>query len=296
MLTANIENKNVIEIDNNELKDMISSDQSFVLIIRLEGCSSCESFENDVLKPFVSRTHADIYSIAANEIDLMRDVDNKPKYQLAPNVQIYRNGESIYSEDYNEKKQYFKYVTAFEEFIKEYVVLPKIIHVSESYLDNMITNKENFILYIGWYRCGDCVALMDNVLKEYINEKNSNQFVYYLEVDEYRKNKPSKIPFIDPFDKNPNPDDVAGYENYMKWLEFAKKYNFADYEDGKVPTIQYYESGTLTEMIVYKNDTIVDEFIIKSYYKVLEGKTLSAEELDEFHKQKVIEFFDKYYK
>ena len=292
MLTGNMENQTVVEIDNNELKKMIEDEKDFVLIIKLEGCSSCESFQRDILNPFIKKTFVDIYSINAHEVDLMYNVVNAPKYKLAPNIQIYNNGKSIFSADYSDKKQYFKDVDSFEELLNEFTLMPKIIGVSESYLDNMIENKESFVLYIGWYRCGDCVSLMDNVLLNYINAKQTNQIIYYLEVDEYRKNKPSALPNLD----NATPEDIMFYEYYVKWLEFAKKYNFADYEDGKVPTLQYYELGQVKEMIVYKNDVIEDNVIIKSYYKDLIGQNLSSEELDNYHKDKVILFLEKYYK
>ena len=291
MINTNIDNVNVIELDKESLSDKIASEEDFILLIRLEGCSSCEAFTKDVVKPFISKTHANIYSIYAHEVDTMKGIDNAPKYKLAPNIQVYKQGKSICSQDYNDSKKYFTDLNDFEKFIYKYVDISKIIEVSETFLDQAILDKQSIILYIGWYKCGDCVLVKENVLNDYLNNHEGNTPIYYLEVDEYRKNKPSACPDI----TNATPEDMMFYEYYMKWLNFAKKYNFADYEDGKVPTFQYYDQGKMVDMIVYKNDVVEDEKVIKSYYQELIGQSLKQEMLNEYHKEKVIEFFNKYY-
>lgn len=291
-IRCNMDNVNLIEINKEDLKEKITNKEDFLLIIQLEGCSSCETFNNNVLKPFISKTHATIYGINSYEVDAINGFENSPKYKLAPNIQIYKEGKSIKSFDYDDSKSYFTNHEEFENFIAKYVRLSNIIDVSEAYLDQAIIDKQSFVLYIGWDKCGDCTLVKENVLDEYLSKNKSDMPIYYLEVDEYRRNKPSSCPDI----SNATPEDLLFYEYYMKWLNFAKKYNFDSYEDGKVPTFQYYENGVLKDMIVYKNDIIVDEIIVKSFYEELVNKKMETKELNDFHKNKVIEFLNKYYK
>lgn len=292
LLEGNMDNVLLVELEADELQEKIENKEDFMLVIKLEGCSSCEAFNNDVLKPFIKETHAVIYSIYAHKLDAAPKYDNKPKYKLAPNFQIYKQGKSIVSVNYDTSKKYFTNLDEFKSFISKYVIYPKIIEVSEETLDSYIKQGKSFILYIGWSKCGDCALVYDNVLKEYLINKQSNQTILYLEVDEYRRNKPSSMPVID---ENSTPEDILHYENYMKWLTFANKYEFAFYRDGKVPTFHYYENGKVKSSIVYKNDYIAENVIVNSFYRELIGRVYDQESLDKYHNDKVIEFFDRYY-
>ena len=293
LLKGNMDSISLVELEAEQLQEKIENEEDFLLIIRLEGCSSCEVFNNDVLKPFIKETHSVIYSIYAHKLDSAPKFDNKPKYKLAPNFQVYKQGKSIVSENYDTGKKYFSNLDEFKSFISKYVIYPKVVEVSEETLDSYIAQGKSFILYIGWDKCGDCVLVYENVLKEYLINKQSNQIVLYLEVDEYRRNKPSSKPVVD---ENSTPEDLLNYENYMKWLDFANKYEFAFYRDGKVPTFHYYENGKVSSSIVYKNDYIFENVIVDSFHKELIGQDYDLESIDKYHNDKIIEFFDKYYK
>ena len=291
LLSGNFDNQKMIELDKEELKDKILNQEDFLLVIKLEGCSSCETFENEVINPFIKETFSDVYYIYAHNLDSMDKFDNKPKYKLAPNIQVYKQGKSVLSANYDDTKDYFTNLNSFKEFISEYVVFPSIITASEETLDALISSNKEFVLYIGWNKCGDCVSVYDNVLKQYLLESKSNNKLVYLEVDSYRSKKPAICPSLEGADQQ----TIEDYNNYMEWVNFAKKYNFYDYKDGKVPTFQYYKNGSVVEQIVYKNDEIVDGKIVDSFYKELIGQTLSNEDLINYHNNKLIEFLNKYF-
>ena len=293
LLSANEDNKTLIELDKDELKDKIDNKEDFILVIKLEGCASCEVFIKDVLNPFIEKTKADVYAIDAYTLDSMGKFENRPKYTLTPNIQVYKEGKSILALDYDDKNEHLKNIDAFESFISNYVVLPKIININEESLDAKINGKETFILYIGWNKCGDCKTIYSNVLKTYLINNESNVNVYYLEVDAYRVNKPATKPVLG---DNPTSEEVKAYEAYMLWLNFASKYNFDSYRDGRVPTLQFYELGVLKDMIVYKNDVVENNIVKESYFNEIINTNMDDESLVSFHNQKVIEFLNKYYK
>ena len=130
--------------------------------------------------------------------------------------------------------------------------------------------------------------------KRIINDyyKNNSKTIYYLECDEYRKNKPSTKPILG---DNPTKEEMNDYNNYNKWLEFANKYSFSFYEDGKVPTLQYYANKEVAEMVVYLNDTINNNVITNSFYKDFINIIVEDDEsLYKMHDRKILDFLNKY--
>lgn len=297
MLEGNVDNITIVELNATELENKISNEESFVLIVLLPFCSSCENFKNQVINPFILETKATIYGISSTELNDENNYKNKPSYKYAPCILIYKNGVNVDKINYSETKDVFNDKEAFAKHIDKYFYLPKILEVSEETLDAKLVNKDNFLLYIGWNKCGDCNKIRTRVLDDYLLKEKSEQYIYYLEVDKYRINRPLVEPTLDPnateTEKQKYNTDKANWDN---WVSFAKKYNFYDYNSGKVPTIQYYENGSLKDMIVYLNDVIVDDVIIDSFQKDLIDKNINDVNIDEFHNLKLKEFLNKYYK
>lgn len=293
LLTGNINNDNLITLENYQLKEKIEDEESFIVLIGLQSCQSCESFKKEVLIPYINNTYADIFYIDAYQLDESDNYNNKPKFKTTPNLQLYKDGKSILRFDYEFISKNFKDAKEFNEYMQDYIINPKIIVSTEEFIDSKIENKESFILYIGWSKCGDCVSINENVFDKYLKNNSNGETIYYLESDKYRKNKPAEKPVLS---ANPSEEELLQAKYYQDWLDFANKYNFVSYNDGKIPTIQYYDQGKLVDMIVYKNDVIMDGVIVDSFYSEIKNKTLSNEEIEDFHNDKVIEFLDKYYK
>lgn len=297
MLEGNLDNTTIVELSSEELKDKITNEESFVLIILLPFCSSCENFKNNVINPYILETKATIYGIYSNKLNDNDEYKNKPSFKYAPCILIYKNGENINKINYSETKDEFSSKEAFSKHIEKYFTSPKILNISEETLDNKILNKENFILYIGWNKCGDCVKIKNNVLDSYLKNNKNNKIIYYLETNKYRENRPLSKPILT---ENATDEEKVQYEhdlkNWNNWIDFATKYQFNTYNDGKVPTLQYYENGTLKEMVVYLNDVIKDDIVVDSYYSELINKNINEIDLNNIHNEKIIEFLDKYYK
>lgn len=295
LLKGNISNETLVKVDSYTLQGMIENEESFVLVVLLKTCSTCESFKENILNPYIKETHATIYSIDLIELEGFENYKNKPYVKEAPTLLIYNKGKVKDTLKYDESIKEFKDLGKFKDYMNSFIIEPKMIEVSEDFLDNAITNKETFILYIGWNKCGDCKLLEERVINSFLLDKETNTNFYYLESDKYRSLKPKTKPeFKDDFTEEELINYNKDLENWNNWINFASKYNFESFRDGRVPTIQYYENGIMEEWIVYNNDLYENDVVVDSFFDELDGKTLSKEELLEIHDKKALEFLKKH--
>ena len=293
MLEGNIENETLLFLDGEELQEKIENKESFVLVIMLSSCSTCHQFKEEVLNPYIQETHATIYGVYSYDLDGEAKYPNKPKFKTAPAILIYNQGENIKTLNYDHRDDMFSSVEGFKKFMSEYVIEPRLIEVSEAALDLKINNKETFVLYIGWNKCGDCTLINDRVITPFLLESKNETKIYYLETDEYRSKRPLEEPVLS---ENPTDEELEAKANWDAWIAFATKYNFISYRNGKVPSVQYYENGTMKEMVVYLNDKIENDIIVDSYYPELIKQSKTTNELLGFHDKKIEEFLNKYCK
>ena len=290
MIKGHIENQTLLEIDGKTLQEKIENEESFILTIILNGCSSCEGFKTNVLNPFILESHSTIYSISSLSLDALQ-YDKKPTYKVAPTIVIYKNGVEVDKVNYDYKDSMFSSLDDFKSYISTYCVEPRLIELSEEVADNKLANKESFVMYIGWYRCGDCKLLESEVLNNYLLNNDVN--VYYLESDKYRSVKPSTEPTLP---TNPTEEQLKEKENWDNWIKFVSKYGIDSYRNGRVPSIIYYENGLVKDYIIYRNDVIENGTITESYYQDLIGKNMTDEELLKYHNDKASSFLDTYCK
>lgn len=293
IIEGNYSNETLVFIDGDILQEKIESKDSFVLIIMLSSCSSCHQFKEQVINPYIQQSKATIYGIYSYNLDGQDNYANKPKYKTAPAITIYNQGKCIKTLNYDHKDKTFSSMEGFKEFMIKYIIEPKIVEVSEEVLDDKLSNEETFVLYIGWNKCGDCSLINDNVLQPYFLDNENKENIFYLETDKYRSKRPLQEPTLS---ENPTDEEIEAKENWDAWISFASKYNFVSYNNGKIPTIQYYENGIMKDMIVYLNDVKEEEKIIDSFYEELIGSSKTQEELIEFHNKKVVDFLNKYVK
>lgn len=295
LLEGNFANETLIEIDNYSLKGMIENEESFILVVLLKTCSTCESFKNDVLNPYIKETHSTIYSIDLVSLESYENYDNKPYVKEAPTLLVYNEGKNINTLKYSNDKNEFKDIKEFKNYMNSYIIEPKLLEISEELLDSKISNKETFILYIGWNKCGDCSLLEERIIDSYLKENDLNIDFYYLESDKYRINKPKEKPvYKDDFTDEEKNQYNIDLENWNNWILFATKYNFVNYRNGRIPTIQLYENGIMTEWIVYNNDIIEENVVIDSFFDEYDGMNISKEKMLELHDKKVIDFLNKH--
>lgn len=281
--------------DVSALQEMVESKLSFVLVLKIQSCSSCSSFFKNAVYPYIAATHAKIYSMNGILLEDYPSFSNKPTFRISPTLVIYHQGVIVSSLSYSSNNDVFTSQKGLENHLEQYVIKPRLISLSEEMIQQKAENKESFVLYIGWYRCGDCMKLNEYVLQDYLKEHDVT--IYYLESDFYRKNKPSEKPEEPPADASQ--EEMEAYQSalqaYNLWIEFATRYEIVSYRDGKVPALLYYHQGIISDHLIYHNDVINEEGIVEvSFFTELVGQTMTDEELLHYHGQKVLAFLDRY--
>ena len=265
-----------VELTAEDFDDMMDDDESFVFFAHASMCNSCRAFKNDALNPFIVETKAIIYQVEASDI-LNSKYEKDLDLEYTPTLYIISKGNVAKKEVYNGEKEMFTSAKGLTNYLKKYTYMPTLIELTESQLDNKINNSESFIIYFGWYLCGDCQKMDQRVLNEYLKTKMEGKILYYFETHDYIT--------------------TANQENDL-WIPFTQKYHLDEtpLQAGKVPTIQIYKNGVIDEDFVYANDTQDDANVItKSFYPELVGQTMSEEELLNYYDEKLIELLNRVY-
>lgn len=238
-----------IDIYSDDILAKINAGESFLIMGYLPTCMNCRAFMDDILNPYIKEHNVVIYRTFVS--DLM--VVDKTIPNTAPNLVIYKDGEVDQVLTFKKNRDVFTEKKAFEKFMKKNFIMPTMLEIDFDTLDKKLADKESFIVYFGWNQCGDCSYMDEAFLNEFLR-KNKKTF-YYVETDEYRKDKDTK------------PEE---------WKKFADKYQFGDYLGGKIPSIVYYESGIKKDMAIYFND--------KFDFKINNGKLEKITVLDSYYK------------
>ena len=267
-----------IDLTISQFQTKLNNGDTFLVYSYVVTCANCHAFVNEVLNPYIEENDVVIYRIDSGSLI---SVDDKAP-NIAPSLLIYEKGEIKESITFRKNREIFTDKGAFTKFMNKNFLLPTMYEVDFDTLDKKIANKENFVVYFGWYACGDCTYMNDAFLTEFFKD-NEKKF-YYVETDKYRKDKEEK------------PEE---------WKAFADKYGFGDYLGGKIPSIVYYEKGVKKDMAVYFNDKFDfsnDKIkVLDSYYKDNPniGKTFDSyfdyqKTSESFYNQKIEEFLNKY--
>lgn len=251
-----------VDIDNEELKSLVTTDKDFILYVYQNGCMGCQQAD-EYIKQFVSETNIIIYGIHYYQYSkLQNGSDEYPYLKVTPTFFFYDNGEIInkverifpaHQNGYEKfKVQMGKSVNLnsnlyslnkfdfFSQTIENNNISYNIINnKSTANLDEAIKNNSELNVIMSWSRCSDCQSLYSSYL--YTSRiKNIKSPIYIFDVDFFRDKKP--------------PYEELDKENYKVWLDFATKYGFSSYYDGKVPSLVRYTKGEAKEFVVYSNE------------------------------------------
>ena len=220
--------KTAIDLYSDEITQKINNGDTFLIYGYLPTCGTCQGFKRDILDLYITKNEVVVYSSYVADLMLV----DKSLPNRAPYLATYVDGElkDIYT--YAKYKDIFLETKEFNEFMDKHFIVSSMSEVNFAQLDQHLASNESFIVYFGWFACGDCTYMNDAYLKEFL--KTNDKKFYYVETDEYRKDKETK------------PEE---------WKAFADKDQFGDYNGGRIPSIVYYENGKKKDMCVYFNDS-----------------------------------------
>ena len=299
-----------VKLTADDVEYHITTKDDFVLMVSQKTCSAC-TIAKKLLRSYVSETKNLVYDIELSDYEtIVSSVANIPIVKNTPTFLFFKNGELLkkiegFKNDYDDFKNTFnRYI--YSRNLYTLNTYEKISGNSDWYyvenksdtsvLDNKIASTNDLTVYYSWLICSDCHNFHDKIYTKYVNELNSTIKAYEFEVTYFRSNKPSV---------KPN-EGEEGYEDYMRWFNFASKYGFGEYRDGKVPALVNYTNGQVNEYAIFANDSDVKEengvfrYDTAYFSEVKELRANSRQELKNKAEKLEIElvqnFMDKYIK
>lgn len=279
------------------LKKQIRKEESFVLLVFTSGCTCWDHF-NPVAIYFMNK-----YNVKFPAINV-RSFDGEPTsygiYTVAsdlPSICFFRRGRLIRQTVYGlqKDKSVFTNAEKFEKFMLDNVYLPKMYYLDKDALDEKITKKEDFNLYVARYECGDCSRVNAEVLYGW-SDKNKekdipNNPLYIFDIEKYRGTEDYQ-PIKDAYGlSNTDFNPVFGYNHISKY-DFLTAY-------GMIPTFQRWHNGQIVDMITTLNDYLREDHTLDSYFTeervnaspmlsafgnkyVLNGKTAEDKDIEQY--------------
>ena len=257
--------------------------ENFILVVApTNGCLCWEKFK-PVLKEYIKDTHYLVYQMSITDFS-----SNAPTYGIAMKqgsvaLTIVKATKIVKS---YVASSIFDSVTSLKSEIDKYVRAPELYYVDQAYLDNAIKTGETVLVDYVRCNCSDCNYATPKALWTTAYQHTFKTKMLMMDVQELRDG---------------NPDDYQEFKD-VHYLsnKFSKEFG---YGTGVVPTIHYYERGTLKDATVFFNDTVelVDGVfkVTESFYSserqtsikyskgvatpILEGLTLDARDINEIN-------------
>ena len=294
--TSDITNSDAKQISHSDLslkmsKDSTTNTENFLLVMAdPSGSCACWPTFKTVLKQFIKEYHYNVYFIDFKEFNGKEDFGLTFKTGYVSLAVV--KGQKIL-------RQYpdchvFETAKDLKAELDKYVVAPELYYVDEDYLNHEFKNGNDVVVQYVRSGCGDCNYVNPNVIWPYANENTFKIKMFVIDLQ-------------DLYDKQVE-EKAAGMER-TSYQEFKNEHNLSTlrttdfgYENGVVPTIQYYKKGQLKDATVYFNDEVgkVDGkfYITNSFYdehreshlsylplrgtRVLKGMELKEEEVGIF--------------
>ena len=285
----------------------------------------CWTTFHAVLDQYVEKYDTVVYYIGRSQFS-----EDSEKYGLTilgvgtdPTFAFIKDGkkanEFIYGKD---TKPMFSEVDTLRTAVKKIARDPQFLYVDQEYLDDQLFTKKSgkVVVHYIWSFCPDCNDCFPRVMVPYSEKNEFKTKVWVIDL---------AIPGI-LLDENGNWQG----KNLPSYIEFRDKHKMSKagdetfgYEQGFVPTTQYWVDGVLKDMNVYFNDSIAyqnETFVVsQSYYSstrvkslnytntVLEGLEIPVEEVEgnaeegyswnkdaaaKYHQPILEAFLDKYVK
>ena len=241
------------EIDSDELDNRLNKGETILLAAYQgqysEECLCWDTFKN-VIVNYINTYHEEVLLYNAQE---QSESVNKYKIQKfnesTPILYIFKGYKQIasFNESKKENKSIFneKNAKAMHNRVHQYTNKPTMYYVDDAYLkSNLAYQDESIVLFIR-NSCGDCKYLIPNAIIPYINSSKNLKDIWLFDLQPYQDLQKTATDGSTPY------DDIKN--RYLLSESASPEYG---YQQGVVPTMQYYQRGQLKDATVYFNDVV----------------------------------------
>lgn len=231
-----------------------------------EDCGCWNTFENVIAK-YMNNHHERVYVYNTMNIDDSVSNLKITKYEdSTPGLYIFNGEKQLAKFAYNNSKDknIFSDLTTNTMYksVHNYIEGPLIFDVDEAFLNEKLSVAGEAVIVFAREKCGDCQYVLPNVLIPYIKERQLAKNVWLFDMQkQYELSK----------------SETASEEEKGQYQALKDRYGLSEsgnatfgYQNGVVPTIQYYQKGVLKDAAVYFNDVIEqkgeDFYISDSFY------------------------------
>ena len=307
-------NNDAIEINHSQLFEKMDENSKFnkenfiVVVAPTNGCLCWTKFQ-PVLKQFIKDTHYLVYTIKVTEFN-DNNSDFGIKMQQGHVSMAIVKGTKIV-------KQYlsssiFDSADALKAEVNKYVKAPEMYFVDQDYLENKIKNTRETVL-VEFYRstCSDCKNSNTYSVWDFANSHKFTNKMLVIDMDnlEFKGTQKYETDSDGNYVLDERGQKIKTEDYQLEYQRFKDLYNLSNkfspeygYNNGYVPTFQYYERGEVKDASVYFNDTVelVDGelYVTDSFYsaervgnlhyldgiktKYLEGLKLTKDDVDDY--------------
>ena len=239
-------------------KQAADNEESFIMFTYNTYTCGCYITFRDTMKQYLFDNNIDILTINASELEGKETYGfNYPSNSnYFPSIALFKDGKAIKQINYSSDNDVFTNLETFKALINDNFYLSKMYHISKDFLDDKISNDNDFLIYFRQETCPDCAEFFKSTLLPYVkNNYESLKDNYFYMMD---KN----------YDFGEDiPSDKDAWQDVKDDYGLSNKYNVElGYNTGYVPTVQYYSKSAIEAMMVFYNDSFSDGKVARSYY------------------------------
>ena len=259
-------------LNNDELVNKTKNDKETFLLATYqssysEDCLCWSTFLNVIVK-YSNEYHEVFYLYdTQSKDDSVSNLKIESFSDSTPCLYIFKGEKQLvkYSYKNNKDKDLFEDTSLklLDKSIHKYVHKPYMFYVDKNYLvESLSKTKEVGVLFMR-NGCSDCSYVIPNVLIPYINDHSFAKDIWVFDMQYY-------------YDLRN--DETASEEEKGQYKALKDQYGLSTtsnqtygYQQGVVPTLQYYSEGVLKDATVFFNDVVGQKedgsfFVSDSYY------------------------------
>ena len=256
-------------LDNVELKAKADNNETFLLAayqgLYSDDCLCWETYQN-IIVSYMNTYHERVYLFDAQGQDESVSFLKINKTQDSePSLYIFKGSKklAVYSSKNSKDKTLFSDASVMKEKVHKYVTRPNIYYVNDDFLKENLSKNDRSIVAFVRNGCGDCNYVIPNYIIPYINGHDISKDIWLFDMQDLYDLARSETA---------NDEEKALYQETKDYYGLSSKNEKYGYQNGVVPTIQYYEKDVLKDATVFFNDQVSQKedgtfYISESYYE-----------------------------